>query len=172
MARKRKNAARKRRTREHVIADLGVHHVEGPILRCGFTVERIIHDSGLDLYMTTYNAAGEAASDWILLQVKATEHLKRTANGANVIFRIERVDLNRWLAETYPVILIVYDAQADLAYWLYVQAHFASQREPAGAGQKVTVRIPAVNVLDEAAVRLFAAAKAAIQRQTREVRHE
>jgi hypothetical protein len=31
---------RKRRTREHVIADLSVNHVERLVLRCGWTVER------------------------------------------------------------------------------------------------------------------------------------
>ncbi len=37
---------RKRRTREHVIADLCAHHVEGFVLRCGWTVERTRHDYG------------------------------------------------------------------------------------------------------------------------------
>jgi hypothetical protein len=172
MPKERKGTARKRRTREHIIADMGVHHVEGPILRCGFTAERIIHDYGLDLYMTTYDAEGEAECDWVLFQVKATDHLTRTVDGANVIFRIERADLNRWMRETYPAILVVYDAQADRAYWLYVQAHFAAKQSRALASQKVTIRIPAANVLDEAAIRRFAVAKAAIQRQTKEVRHE
>ena len=31
---------RKRRTREHIITDLSVHHVEGHVLRCGWVVER------------------------------------------------------------------------------------------------------------------------------------
>src|SRR6476469_10009300 len=123
MPRERRSPPRKRRTREHVIADLAVHHVEGPILRCGFTAERIVHDYGLDLYMTTYGAGGEAESDWVLFQVKATDHLTRTADDAAVIFRVERADLNGWLAETYPVILIVYDARGDVGYWLYVQAY-------------------------------------------------
>ena len=30
---------RKRRTREHVIADLSVHHLEGLALKCGYTVQ-------------------------------------------------------------------------------------------------------------------------------------
>jgi hypothetical protein len=172
MRRERRGTARKRRTRQHVIADLGVHHVEGPILRCGFTAERIAHDYGLDLYMTTYAAAGQAESDWVLFQVKATDHLKRTAGGESVIFRIDRADLNRWLGETYPVVLVVYDAREDVAYWLYVQAHFAAGRAPAGRRQTVTARIPTANVLDEAAIRRFAAAKAAIGRQTKGARHE
>jgi Domain of unknown function (DUF4365) len=172
MPRERRGPARKRRTREHVIADLGVHHVEGAILRCGFTAERVVHDYGLDLYMTTYGADGEAESDWVLFQLKATDHLTRTAGGAAVICRVERADLNRWLAETYPVILVVYDAWADVGYWLYVQAHFAAGRARGGAGRTVTVHIPAANVLNEAAIRRFAAAKAAVQRQTKEVRHD
>jgi hypothetical protein len=172
MPRERHGMARKRRTREHVIADLGVHHVEGPILRCGFTAERVVHDYGLDLYMTTYGAGGEAESDWVLFQVKATDHLMRAADRATVPFRIERADVSRWLGETYPVILVVYDAQADVGYWLYVQAHYAPGRARVGVGQTVTVHIPTTNVLDEAAVRQFAAAKAAIQRQMKGVRHE
>jgi len=157
--------------KESIIADLAVHHVEGPMLRCGFTAERIIHDYGLDLYLTTYSADGEAESDWVLFQVKATDHLSRSAGGATVSFRVERADLNRWLRETYPVILVVYDVRADVGYWLYVQAHFAPGRARVGASRTVTVAIPAANVLDEAAVRRFAAAKAAIQRQTKGVRH-
>jgi len=39
-------AERKRRMREHVIADLSVHHVEGLVLKCGFTVQRIVADYG------------------------------------------------------------------------------------------------------------------------------
>jgi hypothetical protein len=172
MPRERPSTARKRRTREHVIADLGVHHVEGVILRCGFSAERVVHDYGLDLYMTTYTAAGRAESDWVLFQVKATEHLRRALGGATVVIRIERSDLNRWMRETYPVILIVYDARADMGYWLYVQAHCTRERMPAGVSRTVTVHIPEANVLDEAAVRRFAAAKAAVQSQTRGVRHE
>jgi hypothetical protein len=122
--------------------------------------------------MTTYSVHGEAESDWVLFQVKATDHLTRAADGAAVLFRVERADLNRWMAETYPVILVVYDAPTDVAYWLYVQAHFGSGRERIRRGRTVTVRLPVANVLDEAAVRRFAAAKAAIQRQTKGVRHE
>jgi hypothetical protein len=95
MPRGRRGAARKRRTREHIIADLAVHHVEGPILRCGFSAERILHDYGLDLYMTTYDPDGEAESDWVLFQVKATDHLRRTPDQAHVLYRVERSDLNR-----------------------------------------------------------------------------
>jgi hypothetical protein len=45
---------RKRRTREHVIADLSINHVERLVLRCGWTAERTRYDYGIDLYMQTY----------------------------------------------------------------------------------------------------------------------
>jgi hypothetical protein len=122
--------------------------------------------------MTTYDSNGEVESDWVLFQVKATDHLKRTADGGSVLFPVERIDLNRWIAETYPVILVVYDARADVGYWLYVQAHFANRRLRAGTSATVTAHIPAANMLDEAAIRRFAVAKAAIQKQTKGVRHE
>jgi Domain of unknown function (DUF4365) len=171
MPKKRPKPTRKRRTREHVIADLGVHHTEGPILRCGFTAQRIVHDYGLDLSMMTYDAHGGPERDFILFQVKATDHLKRTADGSTIICRIERVHLIAWMKETFPVILVLYDARADLAYWLYVQAHFAGRQGDIGAGQTVTVHIPATNLLDEGAIRRFAAAKAAIQKQVEGVPH-
>jgi hypothetical protein len=172
MPRERPKRPGKRRTREHIIADLAVHHVEGPILRVGFTAQRVVHDYGLDLVMTTYTAHGVPEDDFVSFQLKATDHLKRTADGSAVICRIERIDLVGWMSKTFPVILVVYDARADVGYWLYVQAHFAASKGDFGAGQTVTVHIPVVNVLDEGAVRRFAAAKAAILGQTEGVHHE
>ncbi len=105
--RKRRRPTRKRRTREHIIADLAVHHVEGHILRSGFTAERIVHDYGVDLFMTTYTPKGEIENDYVLFQLKATDHLKWTANHSAIRFRLDRADLDWWLAETFPVILVV-----------------------------------------------------------------
>ena len=85
--------------------------------------------------------------------------------------RVETADVHCWMRDTFPVILVLYDAQADVGYWLYVQAHFAPGGARIGTGQTVTVHIPVANVVDEAAVRRFAAAKAAIQEQTKGVRH-
>ena len=172
MPKKRRRRPRKRRTREHIIADLSVHHVEGPILRVGFTAQRIVHDYGLDLVMTTYNAHGEPEEDYVWFQLKATDHLKRTADELAVVCRIERADVVGWLRQTFPVILVVYDAQTDVAYWLHVQAHFAAPHGELGTGQMVTVHIPVANLLDESAIRGFATAKAAIQSQIKGVHHE
>jgi hypothetical protein len=56
------------------------------------------------------------------------------------------------------VILIVYDAKKDVAYWLYVQAYFQGQADfnLIGIKDQITVHIPRGNVLDRKAVRRFA----------------
>ncbi len=69
-----------------------------------------------------------------------------------------------------PYILVVYDAQSDVAYWLYVQAYFEQLHDfsLAHRGKTITVRIPKSNVVDEAAIRRFAQFKNNIVRQTKE----
>ncbi len=170
MPKERPAMTRQRRTREHIIADLSIHHVQGPILRVGFTAERTVHDYGIDLSMTTYNARGEVEYDYVLFQLKATDHLKRSTNRSTVAFRVERSNLLRWVGETFPVILVVYDARAEVAYWLYLQAHLR-ENPRIGSGASVTLQIPLTNVLNEGAIRQFARAKAAIQAQIKGVRH-
>jgi hypothetical protein len=77
LARKHRPLPKKTRTREHVIADLGVNHVERQVLLCGFSVERIEHDYGVDLLVFTYNAGGEVENGEIRLQIKATDRVKK-----------------------------------------------------------------------------------------------
>ena len=167
MPRERQGTARKRRTREHVIADLGVHHVEGPILRCGFCVERVVHDYGLDLYMTTYTPGGQAESDWVLFQVKATDRLPLVSAGAIVSWPVSRRDLKLWLPEAYPVVLVVYDGQKDKAYWLSIHDYFADQPSAVlfAAGEWINVHIPLSNRLDRRFIRKIARTKNEIHRQ-------
>ena len=149
---------RKRRTREHVIADLSVNHVERFVLRCGWTVERTRHDYGIDLDMTTYSASGEVEDGKIMFQLKATDHLKRSADGTVIPVRLEWRDLLFWVNEPAPVILIIYGAQEDKSYWLYVQEYFRQLQwaRRATATTTVTIHIPVGNILDEAAIRFFA----------------
>jgi hypothetical protein len=148
-------AVRKRRTREHVIADLSVNHVEWLVLRCGWTAERKRHDYGIDLNIDTYNAAGEVENGRISVQLKATDALKRSADGTVIPVRLEWRDLLFWLNEMMPVILVLYDAQEDNAYWLYLQEYFRQQQwtRRAGASTTVTVYVPMDNVLDDSALR-------------------
>jgi hypothetical protein len=158
MAKKKPAFQRKTRTREHVIADLAINHVERPILLRGFTLERVFHDYGFDLMLFAYNSVGEPEPGMIYLQVKGTEKATRVEGGQAVSFRLSRADLLTWLAEPMPVILCVYDVADNVAFWLYVQRYFEKQPDfnLFTAGKTVQVRIPITQVLDVGAVSQFA----------------
>ena len=154
----------KRRTREHIIADLSINYVERQVLLSGNTVERRIHDYGIDLVLSTYGKAGEPEPGIMSIQVKATDELTKVSGGRFATCRIERAHLRAWLAEPMPVFLVLYDATNDRAYWLYVQAAFGgTQRFQAAHGsEQLTIRFPVKQVLTPAAVQRFRAVQAAI----------
>ena len=164
---------RKRRTRGHVIADLSVNHVERHVLLCGCTVERFWHDYGYDLLLTTYDANGEVENGDVRLQVKATDFLRYRRDGKSFSFRVEAVDLRLWLKEITPVILIVYDALREDAYWLYVQAYFESLAsfDLSRIEGSIMVFVPTLNKMDAGAVRRFALFRDAISDQLEEINH-
>lgn len=162
---------RKRRTREHILEDLSIHHVEGHVLRCGWVVERMEHDYGIDLEIITFDRVGQVEAGSVLLQVKATDRSRSRRKTTTVAFRLDRSDLVLWLAELRPVILIVYDARKDIAYWLYIQSYFQRLKGFSlfTAGQTVTIYLPTVNILTRAAVRRFARFRDAVVAQNKEV---
>jgi hypothetical protein len=77
----------------------------------------------LSLTMATYNRRGEFEPESVYIQVKATDRLTTLSGGERISWPLSRRDLKLWLAETYPVILIVYDGEKDQAYWLHVQPY-------------------------------------------------
>jgi hypothetical protein len=168
LAKKKQTMEGKLRTREHVIADLAVNHTERQALLSSGTVERIERDYGIDLILFTYTPRGEIESGCIFLQVKGTEELSWLKSGRHASFRVLRSDLVGWLREFLPIILIVYGASPDRAYWLHVQGHFAALPEfnLFQAGKSVTVHLPANQVLDPTAIRHFASLRDQAARRT------
>jgi hypothetical protein len=67
---------RKQRTRQHVIADLSVHYVEGFILEEGHTAQRFSGDYSYDLVMRTFDGNGYAERGAVYFQLKAAEYLR------------------------------------------------------------------------------------------------
>lgn len=144
---------RKKRTRQHVIADLGVNFAERVVLLAGFTVDRFIHDYGIDLILKTYSSTGEVEAGSISIQVKATDHLKPHADGTTFPIRLRVADVKSWVMELYPVILIVYNAVEDRAYWLDVQEYARSTGiDDDVGGVTVTLRMSISTLFDQSAV--------------------
>ncbi len=164
---------RKRRTREHVIADLSVNFVERQVLLAGHTVERVLHDYGVDLLLSTYAEDGMPETGLVYFQIKATDRPRMVANGGFVACRIERAHLRAWLVQPFPVILIVYDAPKDRAYWTYIQESFGGVRRfrSATGSATLTVRLPVGQALNVSSIEEFRRYRARIAAQTEGVIH-
>lgn len=149
---------RKRRTREHVIADLSVNHLERWVLLARHTIERLTHDYGIDLMIKTFSKEGEIQVGEILVQMKATDELTLNRQADAVRFRVDRRDLLSWLDEPMPVILVLFDAANEIGYWLYVQFYFESRPRfrRLRATKTVSVTIPLSQRVDLSAIREFA----------------
>jgi hypothetical protein len=163
----------KQRTRKHIIASQNLNHVERFIYDKGHSAERVESDYGYDLILSTYGADGYVESGFILLQLKATDSIKKIENNSFVSFTISVKDYRLWMAEGYPVFLIVYDAVARKAYWLYFQKYFKDDkaREPKAKATTVTVRIPIANEMSDATVDYMRGRKAAFMARFAEVSH-
>ena len=74
---------RKRRPREHVIADMGVNFLERQVLRCGHQLLRVPQpEYGTDALMRHFcPESNEIEDGWVEFQVKATDNLMCVENG-------------------------------------------------------------------------------------------
>lgn len=116
---------RKQRTRQHIIEDLGINHVERQILYAGYTFYRYAHnDYGYDGSYTTFNENGEIETMNFNLQLKSTDKIQTTKDGESFVFDISKRDLELWRNSAFPVLFILYDAQKEVAYYLDLQEYF------------------------------------------------
>jgi Domain of unknown function (DUF4365) len=155
----RKWRGRKRRTREHVIADLGVNYVQRLILSKGHSSEIIMHDYGVDLLMFTYNDDGEIENGHVEIQIKSTDHINILKTPSAVACKIGTAHLKAWQWEPLPVVLIVYDAAGvGRAFWLYIQNYLSDPANLIDADlnrDSITLHIPTENQLDATAIERF-----------------
>lgn len=129
---------RKRRTRQHIIADQSVNHVERVIIDAGHVAQRVHCDYGYDLVVMTFDEHGYAEPGQLFLQLKGTEKL--VARGENYSFDLDVRDYNLWKDESQPVLLVLFCATTRRAYWLHTQDHFAAPAHRPRSGAK-TVRV-------------------------------
>ncbi len=165
MARRRQPSGRKRRTREHVIADLSANFVERKVLECGHVLEIRTKDYGLDATLVTFDADGEIENGFCELQLKATDHLKVSADGMTVAQRVSVRDLKSWLFELFPVILVVYDAVEDRAFWLDIQAYAVNASIEVDEVRTMTLRVPVANAVTIEAVQRWRVLRNRVRRE-------
>lgn len=149
---------RKRRTRQHIIADLGVNFVEKQVLLAGYVLVREVYDYGNDCYIHTFNAVGETENGEIIVQVKSTDTIKVGEKG--FAFDLSVRDLESWLSNQTPTVLILYDARHDAAYFIELQEYFREYQEALRNVRKfVRVFVPPTNLFNPKAVKFLRALK-------------
>jgi|SRR5882724_7831046 len=162
---------RKKRIRKHIIADLSVNHVERFALLNGFTVERVIDDYGYDLIVFTFNVDGEFENGNIYIQLKATDKPKELKKKTEVSFQTNKKDLETWYNELFPVILILYDAENDIGYWIYIQQYLRNliNFDLEKLTDNFNIRMPKTNTIDISAFQRFRTYKANTLKTTNDV---
>jgi hypothetical protein len=155
---------RKRRTRQHVIADQSMNYVERCIIDEGHVAQRQESDYGYDLLLYTFNERGYAEPGMVYLQVKASEKLQ--GSGTDYLFDVDVRDYNLWMGELMPVFLILFDASRRRAFWMDFQKYFAeeSTRRPKWGARTVRVRVSARQALNRRAVARMRTAKQVVLR--------
>jgi hypothetical protein len=145
-------ALRKRRTREHVIADQSLNYVERFIIDEGHTAQRLNSDYGYDLILSTFDEQGYAEPGLVYFQFKAAESLQ--VIGSDYVFDLDIRDYNLWILEKTPIILILFDASRRRAYWLAVQDYFSNDaaRRPKKGAKTVRVRVPRRQAVNHRAI--------------------
>jgi hypothetical protein len=166
-------ASRPRRTREHVIAAQSVNYLEKFFIDKGHTTSRPVDDYGFDMVVRTFDEEGYRENGDICIQ-KASDAPRYSKDGSYVAVEIDVRHYRTWMSEPMPVFLVLYDARAIRAYWLYVQSHFKedSGRRPKPGARSVVVRIPIANEFTPSTVDYAREKKALILDQfAREVEH-
>ncbi len=139
---------RKQRTREHIIEDLGFNYIERQILYAGFTVERVRQDYGHDGFFVTFNEIGEVEPHLIRFQLKSTDFIKFSEKKQSVNFDLSKRDLELWLLDTNKMLLMLYDAQKEVAYFEDLQIYFKNNKLNLKKESKfVRISIPTSNLL-------------------------
>lgn len=134
---------RKRRTREHVIGDLGVNFVERQFILAGHAVNRTSsgQDYGVDLAVLTFDSNGELQNGQIEVQVRSSEQVQSVNKQTEISCRLATSHVTHWLLQPNPIIVAIYDAESDRAWWVNVQRAAECQDLDDG-GETITVRIP------------------------------
>jgi hypothetical protein len=147
---------RKRRPRQHVIAEMGLNFLERQVLRRGHQLRRVPEpEYGTDALMLHFSPeTTEIENGWIEFQVKATDSLRMVDRGRAVACNLEVAHARFWYWElAHPFILVLYDAGRHRAFWIDIQEYL--DEHGVGDSQTFTIRIPVRNKLTLKAIDYF-----------------
>ena len=148
---------RKQRTRQHLIEDLGFNHIERQILYAGHVIQRFTqNDYGYDGIVYTFKQTSEISTFTFHIQLKSTDQIKLTKSSKTISFDLSKRDLELWLFSTTELLLVLYDAQNENAYYVDLQAYFREKGIAFNNIRKfVHVNIPIDNAFTPQAINKF-----------------
>ena len=119
----------KLRTRQEIIEDLALNHVERQILLSGNVLKRKGDiDYDYDGAIETFDEEGRINNLSLMIQLKSMDFIQLSSKKAGFVVDFSKQDLERWLNTEVPVLLILYDAQKDIAYFTDLQTYFNENR--------------------------------------------
>jgi penicillin-binding protein-related factor A (putative recombinase) len=144
---------KKQRTRQHIIEDLGFNNVEKQVLWAGCIVQRYFADYGYDGEIQTFDENGFYENGYVLFQLKSTDSSSLMTQNSTISFDLSKRDLELWLYEKVPVLIILYDANTDISYFIELQSYFREHKKTLQSIKKfVRIYIPLENIFNIAAV--------------------
>ncbi len=149
---------RKQRTRGHIIEDLGFNYVERQILYAGFTVHRYSsnNDYGYDGLFHIFNERGEYQNGIVFFQLKSTDQMQFSTKKNAFVYDLSHRDLELWLADTMTMLLVLYDAQKEIAYYIDLQDYFKKNSITTDKDWKfIRVYIPKTNIFTQSVAQSF-----------------
>lgn len=151
---------RKQRTRQHFIEDLGYNHVERQVLYSNCTLQRYRFDYGYDAMINMYGETGEYENEIIQVQLKSTDFIKISEVTNTIAFDLSKRDLELWLYSSSPVLIIIYDAIQEIAYWVDLINYFKKNKKSLEKVNKfVRIYIPIENHFDRNTIQKIKAIK-------------
>ena len=130
------------------------NHIERQILLAGFTMERnFVNDYGFDGYIQTFRETGEIDVGGADFQLKSTDKIQFMASKQAFTFDLSIRDLQMWLRTTTPTLLILFDAQAEIAYYINLQDYFRINAETLQKVNKyIRVYLPSHQIFNKESV--------------------
>jgi hypothetical protein len=143
------------RPRSHQFADKAIVRLHDAFISAGWTVEDLDKDYGEDLLVRIFKNE-QATSYTFYVQAKSTSNIRRyiRKNDTFISYPFNTQHLQHWNDFWEPVVLAIWDSQADVTYWETAQT---PERLPDIARKRPIFFIPLSNVLDDEGMKRIAA---------------
>jgi tetratricopeptide (TPR) repeat protein len=111
-----------RRTWQHIFEDRSESQLNDAFQSVGWVVERLKKDYGEDLFVRPFENGNPVGHEFFV-QLKGTDNIEQyfVDNGKYFSYPIELVNLEQWYTFTLPIILILWDINKRIGYWVHVQ---------------------------------------------------